>query len=64
MGISSILDFDVVGDVPQEAMERTVDSTAKGSDNKTGNDDGNGIKDEASSGSVDVDELMNKLKNL
>ena len=66
MGISSILDFDfdVVGDVPQEAMERSVDSTAKGSDNKTGNDDGNVIKEEASSGSVDVDELMNKLKNL
>lgn len=66
MGISSILDFDfdVVGDVPQEAVERPADATAKDSDSKNGNADGNVIKEEASSGSVDVDELMNKLKNL
>ena len=64
MGISSILDFDVVGDVPQEAVERPEDATAKDSDSKNENADGNVIKEEASSGSVDVDELMNKLKNL
>ena len=64
MGISSILDFDVVGDVPQEAVERPADATAKDSDSKNENADGNVIKEEASSGSVDVDELMNKLKNL
>ena len=45
-------------------MERPEDATAKDSDSKNENADGNVIKEEASSGSVDVDELMNKLKNL